>query len=1048
MLLVNLSSSRPWRILPLAFVAWLLMVFPSHADSYAQWTARVFTAQEQSNPAISGENATPANDGVSNLLKFAFDLDPHKNGVAGLPTVSTVAQYDYNTGQNESYLAITYRVPYYYSPENITCVPEVSPDLRIPNGWIRGQNAIAYYGYQYPQNAGDPYLYTFSVLSPVSQNPAGLFMRLRVIEGHTLPPDWLQKYFPGVTNVDPEADGDIDGLTNWQEYLNGTDPTDYYNAQLPELLLVGGGNQRAVAGSMLAQPISVEVNYYGDQNAPLTFTATGGALLAPDASGTFSPAATINVRSTGQIDVYGYQTYVGQVYVYLPTTANTISTITATATTAGQSASVSTTAVASDPNVQPPGGFGVDFNTDTYASLSFTPSDATLPTSIEVSQDEGITWSTWGIAPPGSTGYTLTGLPQETELLIRAFTGADSGGSGANANGAQTNGSPTPSPTSPPTGNTSATLYLYPHILGDQVGYSGSNWSYAGFLGQNRYLHLHHVITDSDLDDDDDGGTETDDVTVTVHPEDRTYSSSGNSIDYTVHSETIDSDASKHGTGADDDGPVDDGTHSVTLSNVYPLATFKLDSEGWWPGFSGSEVDGANRAKHDFSASPYDFGADYGVSFGFTHIHFIEKLKYRWKVNKDPNGHLGFDEVFLPKDGSALKHHVLNWDTKGATESPVATPWTLDPLAVNNKAEGIYRVLTIELRATGQQDGAGIPGSIIPSNKTDGTGQKHFVVPKAAGGVVTITANLGGQTESGMDFDSLYEFVPMGSNATISSSTCQVKTDNAGEYTVQVRTKDSSQSVIASMNVWVVWATGSIVTSPLPVATLHHVSSGIVTIDGTSGGGAFLTLDQDYQFKFVISPSGITDKNADIPNLIGGKDTAGDGQLGGQSPYSTNPLSGGAKLRWDVTRRVAYHFLNPNLIPYGKMTGGYGTIYQGEPQANITTIPFPSSSIIGNDDSSVGDEDNNPYASVIKPELSHNVGEITSLDSPNAALADAGGVNGYTFEEDDTFQEFARFEIGNVWYNVSDPVLWKLIMKITFQNGQWTDSGSTTGPGN
>ena len=1043
---MNASSVRLWKILTLALAAWLLADGPIQADTYAQWAARVFTAQEQSDSTISGENATPAGDGVSNLMKFAFDLNPHQNGVAGLPTVSTVLDYNYDTELQEPYLAITYRAPSGYYPENITCVPEVSPDLRVPSNWMRGQNIIGYFSSQYPQNPGDPYLYTYKVLSPISQNPAGLFMHLRVIEGHTLPADWLQQYFGTTTGINPDDDFDLDGITNWHEYLNGTDPTDYYNAQLPQLFLVGGGNQRAVAGSLLPQPISIEVSYYGDQNAPLTFTATGGALLAPDASGTYNPSATINVRSTGQINVYGYQTYVGQVYVYLPTTTSTISTITATATTAGQSVSVSTTAVASDPNVQPPGGVGVAFNTDTYLSLSFTPSDATLPVSVEVSQDGGVSWSTWGVAAPGATSYTLTGLPQETDLLIRAFTGNDAGGSGGNTNGAQANGGFAPSATSPPTGNISATLYLQPHILGDQVGFSGSNWSYAGFKPPpvNRYLHVHSVITDTDSDNDGDAGTETDDVEVTVNPENRAYTTSGTSVDYTIRTEVIDSDTTKHGTGADDDGDTIDGTHNVTLSEIYPLATFKSDSEGWWPGFSSNFSDGASRAKHDFSAAPGDFGNDFGATFGFDHIHFIEKLQYRWKVNKDPNGHLGFDEVFLPKDGSAIIHHVLNWDTKGATESPTNQPWTIDPLTRNNKAEGTYRVLAVELHAVGQQDGAA--GSIVPSIKTDGSGQKHFVVPKNPGGSVSINAVLAGQQEAGMDFDSLYEFVPMGSNATISSTSCQVKTDNPGQYTVQVRTKDSSHTVIARMNVWVVWATGSATNNP--TATLAPNTPGIRTVDNNIGNGAYLSLDQQYMFKFSVAPAGIADNTADVPNLTASKDSSGDDQVNGTSPHNGLSLLGGATLRWDVSRRVRVHILNPNLIPLAKMSSGEGNIFQGEPQADLITVPFPGTAVVGNDDTNVADEDNVPYAAGTRSGLTHAIGEVTSRDGPALALADAGGQAGFSFEEDDLFQEFVRLQIDSVWYVVSDPVPWKLVLKISYQNGHWLDNGSTTAPSN
>lgn len=40
------------------------------------------------------------------------------------------------------------------------------------------------------------------------------------------PQSWIDQYFPGQTEVDPDADPDLDGLTNWEEYLAGTDPLD------------------------------------------------------------------------------------------------------------------------------------------------------------------------------------------------------------------------------------------------------------------------------------------------------------------------------------------------------------------------------------------------------------------------------------------------------------------------------------------------------------------------------------------------------------------------------------------------------------------------------------------------------------------------------------------------------------------------------------------------------------------------------------------------------------------------------------------------------
>jgi len=43
----------------------------------------------------------------------------------------------------------------------------------------------------------------------------------------TLPSEWIQRFFPGKTDIDPTADPDQDGLTILQEYKQGTDPMDF-----------------------------------------------------------------------------------------------------------------------------------------------------------------------------------------------------------------------------------------------------------------------------------------------------------------------------------------------------------------------------------------------------------------------------------------------------------------------------------------------------------------------------------------------------------------------------------------------------------------------------------------------------------------------------------------------------------------------------------------------------------------------------------------------------------------------------------------------------
>lgn len=48
----------------------------ANSQSMASFTSSNFSAAEQSNPSISGPNADPDGDGISNMLEYAFNLDP------------------------------------------------------------------------------------------------------------------------------------------------------------------------------------------------------------------------------------------------------------------------------------------------------------------------------------------------------------------------------------------------------------------------------------------------------------------------------------------------------------------------------------------------------------------------------------------------------------------------------------------------------------------------------------------------------------------------------------------------------------------------------------------------------------------------------------------------------------------------------------------------------------------------------------------------------------------------------------------------------------
>jgi hypothetical protein len=47
-----------------------------YATAFDTWAGQYFTTQQMNDPAISGPMATPQNDGVSNLLKYLFDINP------------------------------------------------------------------------------------------------------------------------------------------------------------------------------------------------------------------------------------------------------------------------------------------------------------------------------------------------------------------------------------------------------------------------------------------------------------------------------------------------------------------------------------------------------------------------------------------------------------------------------------------------------------------------------------------------------------------------------------------------------------------------------------------------------------------------------------------------------------------------------------------------------------------------------------------------------------------------------------------------------------
>jgi alpha-tubulin suppressor-like RCC1 family protein len=117
---------------------------------------------------------------------------------------------------------------------------------------------------------------------------------------------WEQQYF-GHIGVDPNGDDDGDGLTNLQEFQQGTDPTDYYNGQPAEIVIVSGDNQSGLPENFTSQPLMVEVSRGGQPlpNAPIQFAVeSGGGSVAGSNSEMGEPSIPVRTAADGTAQAF------------------------------------------------------------------------------------------------------------------------------------------------------------------------------------------------------------------------------------------------------------------------------------------------------------------------------------------------------------------------------------------------------------------------------------------------------------------------------------------------------------------------------------------------------------------------------------------------------------------------------------------------------------------------------------------------------------------------------------------------------------------------
>jgi hypothetical protein len=377
----------------------------------------------------------------------------------------------------------------------------------------------------------------------------------------------------------------------------------------------------------------------------------------------------------------------------------------------------------------------------------------------------------------------------------------------------------------------------------------------------------------------------------------------------------------------------------------------------------------------------------------------------------------------------------------------------------------------IPLKIVPDQGMEGVLGDLIDSNKraTDPEFERHFVSPKKSAYLGGDYVNLKAEVPTEELFNQLLRWSPASAGEAVAGEPLKwrVPRDAPAKHVVKLETNPAKTGHSAAdadlLNTWIVWANGV----PRRTGSPRFVpdTAGWKTIDGRDTEVSFWQPINDepadwWQFVFQIQPLEIVENYAteDLPDLIGG--VLGTPEVPGKG--SNHPVFGpgtdlgnGATHRWDVSRQMQVHMRNPQGIPKIDFPGTYPSPYSGQPQADSIPIFFPSDSLVGNDDAGASDENNNPYAQYsdpAKPALHHNVGFITSTDAPSIWMSDIAADQGRTFEETDSFREFARLQLPSKWFRISEDVEWSTTLKIKYsvsstpQNPNWDNDGSTSTP--
>jgi len=135
---------------------------------YNTWRSQYFSTAQLLSSSITGDAVVLAGDGISNIMKYALNLNPWTNGAGGLPKVGTTVV------GHTAYLTLTYTQV--VAAIDITYTPQLSADLET---WNSGPAYISEAS-RTPSGNGATQTVTVRAVQPLTSG-SGQFIRLNVM---------------------------------------------------------------------------------------------------------------------------------------------------------------------------------------------------------------------------------------------------------------------------------------------------------------------------------------------------------------------------------------------------------------------------------------------------------------------------------------------------------------------------------------------------------------------------------------------------------------------------------------------------------------------------------------------------------------------------------------------------------------------------------------------------------------------------------------------------------------------------------------------------